>query len=132
MRWKRTELHEVADECEISQRQVARNQIRADLERRGVPAELSERLSHRVEGRAVALEGDAYETLLEGAAAAVGVHDRSEQEMSQQLQDLQEIERLMGGFSKELAKLDEVLEVLAAHVRRMRSNAPSTGDRRLH
>ena len=129
MRWKWSELRGDPKISRIPERSAGRERIRADLERRGVSPELSQRLCVRVEDRAPGLDHSEYELLLDGVAAAAGVHDESEQETSQQLRDLQDIERLMGGFTKELAKLDEVLEVLAAHVRKMRSNTP---DRRLH
>ena len=38
-------------------------------------------------------------------------------------ESLQELERLMGGFAGELTKLDELLEVLAAYVKRMRTSS---------
>lgn len=130
MRWKW--IGSSLEASEGHETSAGRQRIRSDLERRGVSPELSERLCQRVEDRAPQLDPKEYELLLDGVAAAAGAHDESGQEMSQQLRELQDIERLMGGFTKELAKLDEVLEVLAAHVRRMRSNTSSVEGRRLH
>ena len=132
MRWKWTELRSSLLTSGAHERGAGRERIRTDLERRGVSPELSQRLCQRVEDRAPTLDRTGYELLLDGVAAAAGAHDESELQMSQQLRDLQDVERLMEGFTKELAKLDEVLEVLAAHVRRMRSSYPSATGRRLH
>ena len=46
--------------------------------------------------------------------------------------ELRQLERLMGWFATELRKLDEVLEVLAAYARRMRSSASDGGKQLLH
>lgn len=133
MRWKWTESSSLDEPSVSAGGAVGRDRIRTDLERRGVLPEVSERLSLRIEERALALAPDAYEILLDGVAAASGLRDEGDQEMTQHLRDLNEVERLMGGFSNELAKLDEVLEVLAAHLRRLRASTPSSEvDRTLH
>jgi len=46
--------------------------------------------------------------------------------------ELRQLERLMSGFGTEIRKLDEVLEVLAAYVRRMRSSIGDGEERLLH
>ena len=41
-------------------------------------------------------------------------HDHTTEDVARSLLGLKEVERMMGAFSGELSKLDEVLEVLAA------------------
>jgi len=132
MRWKWTAETQVVEASEAALEQAPSDRIRADLERRGLSPIVAERLSLRVEGRMGSQQGADYEALLDGVSLAAAAQEDATAEMSQQLRDLQEIERLMNGFSKELTKLDEVLEVLAAHVRKMRGNAPAPGERTLH
>jgi len=45
--------------------------------------------------------------------------------------EVREVERMLGAFAEELDKMDEVLAVLAATVRRMRSVA-APGDETVH
>jgi len=60
------------------------------------------------------------------------MHQRAEEAAARNAKELKEVERLMGAFAGELTKLDEVVEVLAAYVRRMRSSTPRTIERVLH
>ena len=46
--------------------------------------------------------------------------------------EVKQLERLMVGCATELRKLDEVLEVLAAYVRRMRTSTDESGNQVLH
>ncbi|MDX1650606.1 MAG: hypothetical protein R3263_12205 [Myxococcota bacterium] len=107
--------------------------IRADLERRGVAPELSQTVSHHLEPFARELAPEAYEAVLAGVAlawsarpgegdAVRGLPSRGE---------LDEMQRLMGEFAGELRKLDEVLELLAAYLTRMRAQSAARG-RTLH
>lgn len=98
-----------------------RGRTRAALEARGVAEDLARTLAERLEPKLRGLSSEASEALLDGAAAAYAVECVSQESLQRQLDGLREIERLMGGFAGELAKLDEALEVLAAHVRRMRA-----------
>ena len=108
-----------------------RARIQLDLEQRGVALEFCRALSERLEPRvARSIDDSSYESLLDGVAAAYGVHCEATEAFASQLRDLAEIERLMSTFGSELSKLDEVLSVLAAHVERMR--AAAAGHRVLH
>lgn len=108
-------------------------EIRAELESRGVSPAVSgpvaERLRSRLEIRVDSdatpevSSADSYELLLDGVAEALLVLDAD----TPAEPDLQEIERLMAAFVGELSKLDEVLEVLSAHVERMRLARPEPG-----
>lgn len=96
-------------------------QIRRDLERLGVGAELRDALCRRLEPIAATLSEDAYQAALAGIAAANEVHCVGEAALERSMGDLREIQRLLGAFSDEMRKLDEALRVLAAYVQRMRT-----------
>ncbi|MED5262594.1 MAG: hypothetical protein VX574_09390 [Myxococcota bacterium] len=117
--------------------------IRAELESRGVSASVSGPVAARLESRleigddkaelAATTSVDSYELLLDGVAEALRVLDAKSlldvpgrKDFSPE-PDLQEIERLMAAFVGELSKLDEVLDVLNAHVERMRSARSESG-----
>ena len=55
-----------------------------------------------------------------------------EARVERSLRDVREVERLLGAFSGELEKLDEVLEVLAAYAQRMRPQPAKRERRTLH
>ena len=104
---------------------TARDRIRADLAARGVAPEFCEALSERLQSQVESFDAASYLPLLDGVAAAYGVHEETSEALSSRLRELSEIERLMSAFAGELSKLDEVLNVLAAHVGRMRTSTPS-------
>ena len=97
--------------------------IRAALETRGVSREMAELLGSRLEERLADLSGESTNALLDGVALALDLHQHSSVQVAQSLRGLREVERMMGAFSGELSKLDEVLEVLAAYVARMRTSS---------
>lgn len=90
-----------------------------------VSAGLSEAWATRLAARCapiVPLAEEGYEEgLVRGAALALEAQASSLAEIEQSLKDVREVERLLGAFSGELEKLDEVLEVLSAYAQRMRS-----------
>ncbi len=104
--------------------------ICADLAERGVAPEFCDALSERLATQVTSFENSTYLPLLDGVAAAYGVHSETTEALANRLRELGEIERLMSAFAGELSKLDEVLSVLTAHVGRMRTTTPS--DRILH
>jgi hypothetical protein len=105
--------------------------ISADLQARGVAAPTADVLAERV-GREVAPDQEGYAAVLDGIALGFRAQNAIAGELAQSASELQEIERLMSSFAGELTKLDEVLEVLAAYLRRMRTAAPPLGTRLLH
>ncbi len=130
MRWKpepagpdrSAEAHEPA---------ARRERIRNELEARGVEASTAEALAEPLqkqldEGR-MDMAG-----LLDGVALGLRAQGEITQQLSKNASEVQEIERLMGSFASELSKLDEVLEVLAAYLRRMRTTTPTPSTRILH
>ncbi len=114
-----------AEDSRPREKRSARARIQADLEQRGVSAEFCSALSSRLESQVTSFDSTSYANLLDGVAAAYGVHAETTEALASRLRELSEIERLMSAFSGELSKLDEVLSVLSAHVGRMRTSTPS-------
>jgi hypothetical protein len=108
-----------------------RDGIRTDLEARGVDPVAAESLAQSL-CQELDRNGEAYDAALDGVALGFRAQDVIAEQLAKSAGDLQEIERLMGSFASELSKLDEVLEVLAAYLRRLRTAAPANGDRILH
>jgi hypothetical protein len=107
-------------------------QVEQALSARGVLPDASRSLASRMASQIAALPHAEREAMLDGAALASGVHQESHDKLAQSLKGLREVERMMGAFSGELSKLDEVLEVLAAYVQRMRTSGVQDADRTLH
>ena len=103
-----------------------------ELETRGVPVAHSGPLAARLAPRLAELGAGSRAALIDGAVLAFAAQATASAGVSRGLHELQEVERLMRAFSGELSKLDEVLEVLAAYVRRMRTTTPSDEVRTLH
>ncbi len=94
--------------------------IRQDLEKLGVAPEFSRPVSGRLERFSADLSRDTYDAVISGVALAYGVQRKGLQGVKESSRDLDEMQRLMGGFASELRKLDEALRTLAAYVARMR------------
>jgi hypothetical protein len=70
--------------------------------------------------------------LLLGATLTVEVQAVERAGVERSMRDVREVERLLGAFSGELEKLDEVLEVLAAYAQRMRAKPSRPAGHTLH
>jgi hypothetical protein len=92
--------------------------IQNDLERRGVSRNFSGAVAARLERGASDLSEEEYLALLDGVAAAYGVH-RGEQDRGSR-DDPTEIRRIVHDFAIELKKLDEGLQILSSYVLRIR------------
>ena len=92
--------------------------IQNDLERRGIPRNFSGAVAARLERAAASLNETEYGALLDGVAAAYGVH-RGEGDRGSR-DDTTEIRRLVHDFAIELKKLDEGLRILSSYVLRIR------------
>lgn len=99
---------------------ASRGKIGADLQARGIDAPLADRLARQVARQLEGRDAAAYEATLDGIALALCATTIEPECSAGTGSNLQEVERLMGAFATELGKLDEVLEVLAAYLRRMR------------
>ena len=98
------------------------DRISGDLQSRGVPGAAADLLAVHVAREVDGHEPDA--AILDGAALGYRAQDAVSEDLARSAVDLQEIQRLMSSFAGELTKLDEVLEVLAAYLRRMRTAVP--------
>jgi hypothetical protein len=100
-----------------------RRRIRADLESKGVAPEFSESVADRLATIAPDFSSEEYSAVLDGVAAAYGVHRRDCEAARDASGDVDEIQRLMRGFAGELRKLEEGMQILSAYVHRMRTRA---------
>ncbi len=103
----------------VAQSARRRSRIRADLESKGVAPEFSQPVADRLADIAPDFSSGEYEAVLDGVAAAYGVHQRDFDTAG----DVNEIQRLMDGFTGELRKIEEGLQILSAYVQRMRTRA---------
>ena len=100
----------------------------ARLVEEGVSLEWAARLAQRLAPLQRELGIASSESLIRGAVAAVEIQAEAQAHVERNMRDVREVERLLGAFSGELEKLDEVLEVLAAYAQRMRAQ-PNRGPR---
>ena len=94
--------------------------IQADLERRGVAAEFSQPIAERLGEAKATLSSEQYTALLDGVAAVYDVYREDCASFEESARDIDEIRRLMEGFTGELRKLEEGLRILSAFLYRMR------------
>ena len=96
----------------------------------GITPEWATKLAPALAASQQEIGRDSATALIRGAALAVALQAESQAQVDRSLRDVREGERLLGAFSGELEKLDEVLEVLAAYAQRMRPHAPVGSPRR--
>ena len=105
--------------------------VRSDLESRGVPTRYSQTVAERLADIAEDLDPNEYHAVLDGVAAACAFpHDLDAGDP--EAADLSEMRRLVDGFSDELRKLDEGLQILSTYVARMTARAESATAPTLH
>jgi hypothetical protein len=104
----------------------------ARLVEEGVPSESAIRLVPELVSVHSELGRGSASALIRGAAVAVEVQADVQAHVERNLRDVREVERLLGAFSGELEKLDEVLEVLSAYAQRMRPKRSETPPHTLH
>lgn len=132
MRWKPELAKAAVGPVEAREDLALPERLSAELQDRGLPAAAADmlvaRLQPELDGRAPA----ELQATLDGVALGFRAQSSLETDLARSAGELQEIERLMGSFAGELTKLDEVLEVLAAYLRRMRTTVPASGSQILH
>ena len=94
----------------------------------GIGSEWAAPLAERIAPLHRELGAAAVAPLLRATVATVEVQAAAQAHVERNMRDVREVERLLGAFSGELEKLDEVLEVLAAYAQRMRAQ-PARKDR---
>jgi len=98
----------------------------------GVSPHWAPRLATRLEGLDGEFGQDSRAALLRAATVAVEVQSDVQADVERNLRDVREVERLLGAFTGELEKLDEVLNVLGAYAQRMRSQPVKRARQTLH
>lgn len=106
--------------------------VRGDLEDHGITGGEAARLSEVLTARLLERGPEGYEDLVAGAQMISQVRTDLSTDLADSHRELRQLERLMGGFATELRKLDEVIEVLAVYMRRMRDSASDNGRETLH
>jgi hypothetical protein len=104
----------------------------ARLVEAGVPDESAPEIAAQLAPAYVDLGRGSAAALLLGATLTVEVQACERADVERSMRDVREVERLLGAFSGELEKLDEVLEVLAAYAQRMRNKPSRPTGRTLH
>ena len=98
----------------------------------GVSEEWAPRLATRLEPLYRELGDGSAEALIRATVTSVDVQAEAHALVERNMRDVREVERLLGAFSGELEKLDEVLEVLAAYAQRMRTKPDRRPPHTLH
>ena len=98
----------------------------------GVSEEWAPRLAKQLEPLYKELGDGSAEALIRATVTSVDVQAEAHALVERNMRDVREVERLLGAFSGELEKLDEVLEVLAAYAQRMRTKPDRRPPHTLH
>jgi hypothetical protein len=93
--------------------------VRSDLENRGIDPEFSRPVARRLVAIAADLSASEYAAVLDGVSAAYGVHREISGLNDAHFRPGNELRRLMEGFTGELRKLDEGLQMLSTYLVRM-------------
>ncbi len=107
-------------------------QVRSDLENRGIDPEFSGPVARRLVAIAPGLPASEYAAILDGVSAAYGVHRETSRPNGANFRHENELQRLMEGFTGELRKLDEGLQMLSAYLVRVGALLSSKGSGTLH
>jgi len=99
---------------------------------RGVPGDWARRLASPLCCEARDLGPGSVEALIRSAVVTMTIQAEVQAKVERHLHDVREVERLLGAFSGELEKLDEVLEVLSAYAQRMRTRPSRSARDLLH
>ncbi len=109
-----------------------RDRIREELEQRGVSPELAGALALRLEQLVTALGVSGCQAVCDAALAASGGSPVLPAPLARSVNELDEIQRLMGAFVGELRKLDEALQLLTTYLARIRDHAKGVVPGTLH
>lgn len=106
--------------------------VRSDLESRGVEFEFALPVAQRLSAIASDLTRREYHAILDGVVAAYRVHGSAGGAVSEEAGAIHEIQGLVTGFTGELRKLEEGLQILSAYVMRMSKAATREAPKTLH
>ena len=107
-------------------------EIRGELERRGLSEGFARAVTTQLEPFAGDLDKAHFDAVLSGVALAYGVHRRAIEAFRRTASELDEVQHLLGSFGTELRKLDEAVEILAAYAARLRHHASPPPPRTVH
>ena len=106
--------------------------VRSDLENRGIDPEFSRPVARRLVAIAADLSTAEYAAILDGVSAAYGVYREISGLNDVHFRHANELQRLMEGFTGELRKLDEGLQMLSTYILRMSALSSREGPESLH
>jgi hypothetical protein len=106
--------------------------VRSDLENRGIAPEFSRPVARRLVAIVPDLSASEYAAILDGVSAAYGVYREVSGLRDVHFRHGNELQRLMEGFSGELRKLDEGLQMLSTYLVRMGALASREDSGSLH
>lgn len=110
------------DAGEFSEAERLEQRVHGDLESRGIVGAEAARLAKLIVARLLREGPDGYEDLVAGVQIVHHARADLASELADSYREQRQLARLMDGFTTELGKLDETLEVLSAYVRRMRTS----------
>ena len=132
--WRREEFSESVKDLSFGRQPEP--QIAEDWEERlialGVSKNWAIRLAEKLAPAYRDLGPGSAAALLQGASLTFAAQADEQASVDRNLREVKEVERLLGAFTGELEKLDEVLEVLAAYAQRMRTKPAGATRRVLH
>jgi hypothetical protein len=106
--------------------------VRSDLEDRGIDPKFSRSVARQLVAIVPDLSAHEYAAILDGVSAAYGVCRETSGSNDGQFRHENELQRLMEGFTGELRKLDEGLQMLSTYLLRMGALASREGPESLH
>jgi hypothetical protein len=106
--------------------------IRSDLENRGVDPAFSRPVARRLVAIVPDLSAPEYAAILDGVSVAYGVCREISGSNDAHFRNQNELQRLMEGFTGELRKLDEGLQMLSTYLVRMRALSSRDNSGTLH
>ena len=114
------------------QEEALRQRVCTDLAKTGLLGEEAKRIAEAIVEQLRLTGPGGYEDLLAGVRFSHQARADAMADWTRMQRELRQLERLMSGFGTEIRKLDEVLEVLAAYVRRMRTSVGDGDEQILH
>ena len=108
------------------------DQVRSDLENRGIDPEFSGPVARRLVAILPDLSALEYAAILDGVSAVHGVYREISGPKNVHFRHENELQRLMEGFTGELRKIDEGLQMLSTYLVRMGALSSGEGSGSLH